>query len=315
MPSSSKKTSLTLIICLAIIFYSTSLLAETVDDKIYFNYLSTGNKADKDIRSIKQTKLFQIGVGAPPLKLSTSTLLIPSVYYSRSEVLFPADPALKLTSFEPSLVLIQNFGKYFSVIIGESGLIRSESSNSFFNSKSISNSGIYLVSFQPRGDERFRISLGANITFQRGKKVVTPIGGLLFESASKTFYSEIGYPYTTIFVRTSGGAELGMALQVAQGIFYLDPTSSFAKVHKDAEYIQLMNLYLGPSVSIPFGGMTYLNIKAGANMIRQSQLLNSELDELPGGTKKFTASWFFKVGLSFRFPESTRQPVKAPVAQ
>jgi len=271
-------------------FFTTSSVARavTVDDKLYFNVL-TGRSTSLDA-----------SLGPPPFSLSKSTKIIPTLFLSRHWVNFASTPQLSLNVVSPGFVFVSELNARWKLVAVQQSRWRAAEGTPFSWSKQVSFNGVYLASYQPRGDDRFRISAGLLVELHKGRTKIRPAGALLYESSDRAFYGELGFPYSNLILRSSRGLEYGLAVQISDDLFHVG-TASLPISKPGAEYLRITNVYVGPTVSAPIASNTFLNFKFGANVLRSTQLADDSLNEISETDTSYPLTWFVKVGLSMRF--------------
>lgn len=276
-------------LALMFLFATTSIArAATVDDKLYFN-ISTGRSSSWDA-----------SVGPPPFAPTQSLKIIPTLFLSRHWVTLASTPQLFLNVVSPGFVIVSRLSTRWKFVAVQQSRWRAADRTPFSWSKQLSYSGIYLASYQPRGDDRFRISAGMLVDLHNGRTKVRPAGAFLYENSDRSFYSELGFPYSNLIVRSSRGFEYGLAAQISDDLFHID-TTSWPTSKPGAEYLKFTNVSVGPVVSASIATDTFLNLKFGANVLRFTHLADANLNAISKTDISYPVTWFAKVGVSMRF--------------
>ncbi len=269
--------------------------AATADDKLYVNFLR-GSSTSIDASG-----------GPPPWSLGASTKIIPALTLARRWETIAAGRDLDLYQVSLGLVIAQEISPHWGLVAVQQSSWRAAEGTKFSLSKQVAHSGVFLASYRPRGDLRFRVSAGMVVTLQNQRTHLRPAAGIFYESLDRGFYGELGFPYSNLIWRGHRGLEYGLSAQIDIHRYHLN-AQDWLGAPSGAEYLRLSHVYLGPAVSAPLTSITYLNFKLGADLLRSTEFADENLDRISGAKTHPPAAWFVKVGVSVRFGNTAKSP-------
>lgn len=280
------------------VLFSLSSRAQEAQDFFSLSYSQAIESKIKNDSTKMRFSSLEANLITPTIKIGNTTKLNNIFFYKFSELDFRNDrhSYTQLSDIQYSLLIRHQINTQYSLLILPQFIIRSDFESSF-GSHDIFPAIAAIFMNSLKKNNKFKLGYGISYSRDFVKNTITPLFAISYDS-EKIHFNTLLPNNIQLTMTPNKYWEYGMTINLETAIYNSQNNMNF-----NSKYIRMLGVPILFNASRNIDGMLWINAKAGMNVFKEYQTLNTDYIAIKSQKRSIQPSPYITIGLSLKLKE------------